>query len=89
MKKLLIGLGCAIALITSCKEKTPEQLKRDLTKANLKIAELERKIENLEKNGVVGTKKVQHLYTASYFLEIDCFHFLLTPLLIEKFEIKG
>ena len=41
------------------KEKSPEQLKRDLTKANLKIAELERKIENLEKNGVVGTKKVQ------------------------------
>ena len=38
------------------KERTPEQLKRDLTKANLKIAELERKIAELEKNGLVGTK---------------------------------
>ena len=37
-------------------ERTPEQLKRDLTKANLKIAELERKVAELEKNGVVGTK---------------------------------
>jgi len=25
MKKTLIGLGCVLALLTSCKEKTPEE----------------------------------------------------------------
>jgi|TARA_B100000795_G_scaffold269379_1_gene258587 hypothetical protein len=29
MKKTLIGLGCVLALLTSCKEKTPEQKIKD------------------------------------------------------------
>tara|TARA_X000000368_G_C22609174_1_gene527191 strand:+ start:262 stop:462 length:201 start_codon:yes stop_codon:yes gene_type:complete len=32
MKKLLIGLGCSIVLLTSCKEKTPEQKIKDGSK---------------------------------------------------------
>ncbi len=29
MKKTLIGLGCVLALMTSCKEKTPEEKIKD------------------------------------------------------------
>jgi|TARA_B110000261_G_C12931984_1_gene296882 hypothetical protein len=29
MKKALIGLGCVLVLLTSCKEKTPEQKIKD------------------------------------------------------------